>query len=90
MGEYSVAAAAIGWDLAQGYLFPPLNVDGSRGTGTLKAAHMTSSIQAYLRRVDVPPVETTMQYTVHSFRVRAAVSRSLAVTTVARVMFLRG
>ena len=89
MGEYSGAAAAIGWDLAQGHLFPPVNVDGSRGTGTLKAAHMAASLQAYLRRADVPPPDTT-QYTIHSFRVGGAVSRSLAGTTVADIMSFVG
>ena len=88
MGEYSGAAAAIGWDLAQGYLFPPVNEDGSSGTGTLKAAHMTASLQAYLRRAEVPPPDATTLYTMHSFRVGGAVSRSLAGTTVADIMSL--
>ena len=57
-GEYSGAAAAIGWDRAQGYLFPPVNVDGSRGTGAPKAVHMTASLQAYPRRPDVPPPDS--------------------------------
>ena len=84
MGEYNGAAAAIGWDLAHGYLFPPVNVDGSRGTGTLKAAHVTASLQAYLRRAEVTPPDANTQYTMHSFRV-GAVSRSLAGTTVAEI-----
>ena len=90
MGEYSGAAAAIGWDLAQGHLFPPVNVDGSRGTGTLKAAHMAASLQAYLRRADVPPPDTSTLYTMPSFRMGGAVSRLLASTTVADIMSLVG
>ena len=90
MGECSGAAAAIGWDLAQGYLFPPVNVDGSRGAGTLKAAHMTASLQAYLRRADVPPPDTSTLYTMPSFRMGGAVSRLLASTTVADIMSLVG
>ena len=55
MGEYCGAAAAIGCDLEQGYLFPPVNEDGSRVTGTPKAVYMTASLQAYQRRAEVPP-----------------------------------
>ena len=48
MGEYSGAAAAIGWDLAQGYLFYPVKVVGSKGTGTLK-------LGAYAREPPILP-----------------------------------
>ena len=82
MGEYSGAAAGIGWDLAQGYLFSPVKVVGSKGTGTLKWAHMPASLQSYLRGAAVPPPNANEQYTMLSFRVGGAVSRSLASTTV--------
>lgn len=51
----SGAAAAIEWDLAQGYLFLQVNIDGSRGAGPPQAAHMTARFRRYLRRPEVLP-----------------------------------
>ena len=89
-GEYSGTAAAVGWDFAQGYLFRSANYDGSRATGVLKAAQMTASFQAYHRRAGLPPAHANTQYTMHSFRVGGAVSRSFAGKEVADIMPLVG
>ena len=56
----------------------------------LKAAQMTASSPAYLRFAGVPPPHANMQYTMHSFRVGRAVSRSLAGMAVAEIMSLVG
>ena len=49
---------------------------------------MTGSLHVYPRRADDPPLDITTKYTVHSFRVGRAFSRSLAGTTVADIVSL--
>ena len=74
--------------LPYGLLFPPTNGDRSTGVGALKATEMTAGVQPYPRCSRVPPPGANTQYTMHSFRVGGAVSRSLAGTTVADIMSL--
>ena len=93
MREYSSVGLRPRWggtSLAQGYLFLPVNSDGSRATEALKAEQTMTSLQAYLYRAGVPPPDANTQYTVHSFRVGGAVSRSLAGMAVADIMPLVG
>ena len=93
MREYSSVGLRPRWggtSLAQGYLFLPVNSDGSRATEALKAEQTMTSLQAYLYRAGVPPPDANTQYTVHSFRVGGAVSRSFAGKEVADIMPLVG
>ena len=83
--EHIAAALAMGWDLTAGYLFPMVDESGERGTVPLTAPRMTAALQAHLRAAGIPG-----QFTMHSFRLRGSVSRSLEGTAVDEIMKIGG
>lgn len=64
--EFFIAAQSAGWNMREGYLFPEVNADGSRGSSQWSAARMTASLQAHIRNGRLG--DAGGQYTMHSFR----------------------
>ena len=83
--EYASAAKSIGWDLTKGYLFSVVLADGARGSVVLSAPRMTAALEGNLRAAGMPD-----HFTMHSFRVRGSVSKSLAGTAVDDIMKIGG
>ena len=82
--EYISAAKSIGWGLAI-YLSPDVLADGGRESVALSAPRMTAKFQGHLRAAGMPD-----HFTMHSFRVRGSVSKSLAGTAVDETMKIGG
>ena len=83
--EYISAALRIGWDLTEGYLFPVVEPNGTRGTVAVSASRMTAGLQMHLRAAGLPE-----HYSMHSFRVGGSLSKSLAGTAVDEIMKIGG
>ena len=84
MQEYFIVTKSVGWNMREGYLFPEVNADASRGSVQWPAARMTATLQAHIRAGRLQ--DAGGQYTMHSFRVGGAVSQSLAGTAVEALM----
>ena len=85
--EFVGVTKSMGWAPSEGYLFPEVNGDGSRGGNKLAAAAMTANLQAIIKRAGL---DEGRNYTMHSFRVGGAVSQSLAGTAVEALMTFVG
>ena len=79
--EYLSAALAIGRDLTGGYLFPVVERNRERGSVAITAPRTTAALQAHLRAGGLPD-----DFTMHSCRVGASLSKSLAGTAVNEIM----
>ena len=62
--EFVGVTKGMGWAPKEGYLFPEVNVDGSRGGNKLAAATMTANLQAVIK---LAGLDEGRNYTMHSF-----------------------
>ena len=82
---YISAAKRMRWDLTVGHLSPVVAAEGDRGILLLSAAHMTTSLQGYLRAAGLPS-----HFTIHSFRRGGFPSKFLTGTAVDEIMDING
>ena len=81
--EFALVTKHAGWPPREGYLFPQVDPDGSRGSSPWTAHDMSSRLQA---AVSAAGLADGRKYSMHSFRVGGAVSQALAGTAVDALM----
>ena len=83
--EHISATLRIGWDSSEGFLFPVVDPNETRGTVAVSARRMTAGLQMNLRAAGLPD-----HYSMHSFRMEGSLSKSLEGTAVDEIMKIGG
>ena len=84
--QYGQAMRSCGWKAGQGFLFPEIKTTGdigqARGDRAMAPRAMTARLQKYAQSAGL----AERKFTMHSFRVGAAVTRTIAGQDVAAIM----